>query len=494
MVNSKQYQQPKGLYLLFFTELWERFGFYTVQTIIVLYMTKALHFSDQRADLLYAAFSSLLYITPVIGGYIADRYLGFQRSIQLGGIIFVIGYFCTAFAQPTIFFVGLSIVIIANGLFKPNVSSIVGELYQENDPRRDGGFTLFYMGINIGALIPPLFAGWAVTHYGWHSGFFLAAVGMLIGLIYFTRAKKILGSAGAAPKSHFQTAKDKKFFNIWFYPMLGIGVVLCYLAFQFPAMTTNLVGIVALILILVIVRFLFKEPEQKSRQKMLASLILIAISVVFWALYNQTFTSLTLFADRNMVHHFLGIPVDAEAMQFFNPFFIILLSPFLSRFWIWLSMRNKNISIPSKFALGVLMVSLGFLLLAFSTGYFNHNGLNAPSWLVWSYFLQTIGELLLSPIGLSMITVLCPPQIVSMMMGAFLFAQAASFAIGGHLAIWAAVPDHATTLQSMAIYHHAFVLYGFLSLIFAVLCFFMVPFLNRMIAAEPRPELTVKTA
>lgn len=480
-INS--YKQPRGLYLLFFTELWERFGFYTVQTIIILYMTKALQFSDVKANLLYASFSSLLYLTPALGGYIADRYLGFQKAIMIGGLLLMIGYIFTAFQNQTTFFYGLCILIIANGLFKPNVSSIVGTLYGENDPRRDGGFTLFYMGINIGALIPPIFMGALVKYYGWHWGYAIAALGMGIGFITFLFGKYRLGDKGAEPSksplfSRKRSSKTK--FNIFFYPGLIFASLLIYVALMFPATTDLVVEIGSAIILLFIFYILFLEPPTQ-RKRLIAALILIIFSIGFWALYNQTFTSLTLFADRNMEQHFLGIPVDAEAMQFFNPFFIIVLSPVLSRLWIYLSRKNINLSFPTKFALGIFLVSMGFLLLAFATKFYSHNGIVSSHWLVLSYFLQTLGELLLSPIGLSMITVLSPENLTGLMMGVWFLSQAAAFAIGGSMANLAAIPDHTNLLASLAIYHHAFTLFGFISLLLALIAFAVIPFLNKMV-------------
>ncbi len=472
-------KHPKGLYLLFFTEMWERFGFYTLQTIIILYMTKALLMPDYQANILYAAFSSLLYLTPIIGGYIADRYLGFQRAIMLGGIMLCVSYLVTALPGENSFFLGMSLLICANGFFKPNVSSIVGELYTQNDPRRDGGFTLFYMGINIGSLIPPLIAGAIVASFGWHAGFLLAALGMVIGQVTFIFGKKQLGNKGLYPASSLA-----KPLGLSFYLLLFVGIfisfLLCNLALRHPNETNYLIEIAAVIIVFTVIFMLFKEP-MLARKRMFASLILIIISIGFWSLYNQTFTSLMLFADRNMNRSILGIPLDAEATQFFNPFFIIVLSPFLSRLWVKLDDRNLNPSIQMKFTLGVLFMSAGFLFLAFGTKFFGENGLTSSWWLVISYLLQTIGELLISPIGLAMITVLCPKHLVGMMMGVWFFSLAAAFAIGGTLANIAAVPEHITNTASLSIYSHAFSIYGFISLIIAMISLSLVPFLKRMI-------------
>ncbi len=477
--KSLSESQPKALYLLFFTECWERFGFYTIQAIIILYMTKALLMSDQHANLLYAAMSSLLYLTPTIGGYLADRYLGFQRAIMLGGVMFVVAYFVAAFQNQTLFFLGLSILICANGFFKPNVSSIVGELYEENDPRRDGGFTIFYMGINLGALIPPLIAGALVLKFGWHSGFIVAAIGMAIGQLIFMLGKKQLGTAGLYPQGRTSLTPPSKLF----YCLLAVGIIaavgICQLAFHYPEMTNYVVEAAAVIIFLIVIFLLMKEPVVQ-RKKMIASLVLIVISFGFWAFYNQAFTSLTLFADRNMDHHMLGLPIDAEATQFFNPFFIILLSPMLSRLWIRMDRVELNPSIQMKFALGVLFLAIGFLLLAFCAKFLGINGQVSPWWLCGSYLLQTVGELLISPIGLAMITVLCPKHLVGMMMGVWFFSQAASFAVGGFIANLAAVPEKLPAIESLPIYAHAFMIYGGISLLLAMLTFALIPFLNRM--------------
>jgi len=474
-------KQPKGLYLIFFTGLWERFGFYTLQTIIILYMTKNLGLPDVQANLLYAAFSALLYITPIIGGYLADKYLGFRRAIIIGGALFILAYLLAASQDRFIFFLGLSILVCANGLFKPTISSIVGELYHDNDPRRDAGFTLFYMGINIGALIPPIIAGVLVKKYGWHSGFIVAAIGMLIGQIIFIFGKKHLGDIGALTDKN----NIPKTPSLRFYFLLTLGIIifigLCQIAFYYPEITNALVGIATLAIFLIVILFMFREPID-HRKKMFATLVLIAVSVGFWSLYAQTFTSIMLFADRNMEKHILGLPLTPEATQFFNPFFIILLSPFLSRLWIKMDNQGLNPSTQMKFAIGVLFMSVGFLLLAVGTHFFGSNGMSSAWWLCFSYFFQTIGELLISPIGLAMITVLCPKHLVGMMMGVWFFSQAASFALGGVLANLAALPpEQLSAVQSLPIYSHAFTVYGIVGLTMTLVSLAFVPFLNRMI-------------
>jgi POT family proton-dependent oligopeptide transporter len=476
--------QPKGLYLLFFTELWERFGFYMVQTILILYMSKGLSYSDSSAYLLYGAFSSMLYLTPVLGGYIADRFIGFRQSIILGAILFVVGYAIMSIPNQSALFLGLSIVIIGNGFFKPNVSSIVGDLYSEDDPRREGGFTLFYMGINIGSLIPPIFAGILVATYSYGSGFLVAAAGMVISIITFLVGKQRLAGAGTIPS--ISPLHQSKAYKVSFYLLLSVGILVSigvlYLLLFHPKETTSILILASLGIIAAVLFYLFKElPEQ--RRKMIACLMLILISVGFWAVYNQTFTSLMLFADRNMSKQLLGFTIDAEFTQFFNPFFIIVLSPILSWLWVRLDEKRLNPSTPLKFSLGVLLMAIGFLVLGVGVTTFQTDGDASPWWLILSYFLQTIGELLISPIGLAMVTRLSPRHLVGMMMGVWFLTQSAAFAIGGGLATLSDVPKEVTGVASLDIYAHAFYIYGGLSLLLAVVSFALVPFLNRLIGS-----------
>ncbi len=477
--------QPKGFSLLFFTELWERFGFYTLQTILILYMTHSLLYDDETAYLLYGAFSAMLYLTPVVGGYLADRFIGFRISILIGSLLYIVGYLLASLPSPSSFFLGLSAVIVANGFFKPNVSSLVGELYDQEDPRRDGGFTLFYMGINIGSLIPPLFVGALVATYGWHWAFVLAAVGISVGLVTFIVGKKSLGRAGCVPA--ISPLHKKKSFKRLFYSLLTVGtlvsIYLIHLIFYIPKNANLILLVASLVILLAVIYFLMKErPEQ--RRKMGASLVLMLISVGFWAIYNQTWTSLMLFADRNMGKTMLGFTIDAEFTQFFNPFFIILLSPFLSRFWLYLDQKKSNPSTPMKFSIASLFLALGFLFLGGAVSFFSRGGVTSPWWLVGSYFLQTIGELLISPIGLSMVTRLSPRHLVGMMMGVWFLTQSAAFSIGGFLSTLADVPKQSSQLVSSEIYGKAFDSFGFLAMLLALVSMLLVPKLKKMIHSK----------
>jgi POT family proton-dependent oligopeptide transporter len=481
-------RQPKGLYLLFFTELWERFGFYMVSTILTLYLSKGLLYSDDATYLLYGAFSSLLYLMPVVGGYIADRYIGFRQSILLGAILFIIGYALMAIPNPRALFLGLSVVILGNGFFKPNVSSIVGDLYGPGDPRRDGGFTIFYMGINIGALLPPLFAGALVAAYTYGSGFLVASLGMIVSLITFLSGQRRLGEAGLVPSG--SPLHKHGAVKVGFYLLLLVGIVVAIGVFHlllYHPKETNLLLIIASLGITAALLFFLSKELPEHRNRMIACLILIVVSVGFWSIYNQTFTSLMLFADRNMSKEFLGITIDAEFTQFFNPFFIILFSPFLSWLWVHLDRKGKNPSTPLKFSLGILCMGIGFLVLGAGVLFFNTDGKASPWWLALSYLIQTIGELLLSPIGLAMVTRLTPKHLVGRMMGIWFLTSSAAFAIGGGLATLSDVPKSVTGVDSLHIYARAFFIYGSISLALAAISFTLIPFLRRLIGSANGP-------
>lgn len=484
-LNDSRLKQPRGLYLLFFTELWERFGFYTLQTILVLYMSKALLYSDHKAYLLYATFSALLYLMPVVGGYLADNYLGYQRAIITGGLMFILSYLVSSLQQEQWFFFGLSILICAHGLFKPNVSTLLGTLYEEDDDRREGGFTLFYMGINIGALIPPLIAGYIVHTYGWHMGFILAAAGMSLGMITFGIGKKSLGKHGKIPDgSPLKKAFHQRFiFNSIFYAGILVCIAIINIAFYYPDITNFVLEWMGLVVLLVVMTLIYREPKA-TRNRMLAALILIIISIGFWAIYNQTFTSLMLFAERNLHKEIFGIPLTTESTQFFNPFYIILFSPILSQLWTRLSRKKRNPSIPAKFAMGVLCISLGFFVLVIGTRYFGHDGITSAWWLALSYLIQTIGELLLSPIGLAMVTELSPKHLVGMMMGVWFFANSVSAAFSGSLATFTDIPKGTDLVSALAIYNHGFLVFASIAFVLAMITFALIPFLNRMIASD----------
>ncbi len=429
---------PKALYYLFFVELWERFSYYGMRALLVLYIVKELYaelgtgLADTRGFSIYAAFGALVYATPVLGGMIADRFLGYRKSIIFGSIMMAIGLFLMSVGQEFTFFLGLGFLVTGNGLFKPNISSMVGGLYGPGDPRRDAGFTIFYMGINLGAFLSPLVCGYVAEVYGRIYGFGLAGIGMLIGLTIFLIgiSTGVFGQNGAVPEE----AKTTK-------PILGISkpnwsVLLSFASvplLTFLIYRSELAGYLlytVLALVVFIVGKSFLEITRPEREKIIAIFILAFFSTIFWAFFEQAGSTITLFAERNVNLVFM----NAEQTNSINPLFIIAFAIPVSMFWTWLTKMKMNPYTPYKFALGIAQLGLGFLVFAFGARFAAETGLVPVSILIIGYFLITTGELFISPIGLSMVTRLSPAKVVSFMMGVWFLSMSFAQYIAGIIA------------------------------------------------------------
>jgi proton-dependent oligopeptide transporter, POT family len=385
---------PRGLATLFFTEMWERFSYYGMRALLILYMVgsvqqSGLGFETGKAAHIYGLYTFLVYLMGIPGGYLADRFLGHYRAVLLGGIIIACGHFSMAVPSVPMFFFGLGLIVLGTGLLKPNVSTMVGTLYTRDDPRRDAGFSMFYMGINLGAFIAPLICGWLGQKVNWHFGFAAAGVGMVLGLIQYVAGRKYL-----TPVSEVEAKPS--------------------LVAAAPVAT--------------------REPF--SRQDWLrisAAVILTLFAFMFWAGFEQAGSSLSLFADRATRLNIGSFTFPSSWFQSVEPMFVIMFSPIFA--WIWLSLGRREPSSPAKFTLGLMFLAFSFLLLVPAARAFDASGAKvSPMWLVGLYFLQMLGELCLSPVGLSMVTKLSPPRIVGLMMGVWFLATA----LGNYAAGWLA--------------------------------------------------------
>lgn len=469
-------KQPAGLKILFFTELWERYGFYTIQNLLVLYLSKVFLFSDDKAYSLFGAFGAMIYATPVIGGYLADRYLGFRHAVFLGGILFILGYAGLALLDHTRwFYASLALLICGNGFFKSTVSSLLGSLYQANDIRRDSGFTIFYMGINIGSFAAGIFAAIIAVSIGWQAAFGVAAIGMVVGMITFAWGQRLLENKGRAPKRTNPIL-------IYLGALISIAVI-CWLL-QYPNIVRwGLLFFSIGTLIYILVQMV--ELDKIHYRKMVVLLILLVFSIIFWTLYYQVFLSITLFIERIvnrspplLAHLFAGGKIPTPMFQAIDPLIIIIGSPLLGMLWLALGKRKLNPSAPIKFGMGLLLMGLGFCLLAL--GIAVSPAMVPIYWVVIALTVQTLGELALSPIGLSMITSLSPPKMVGMMMGVWFMSLAAATAFAGRIAEITAVDPHITDPAQMAqSYGHAFLLFGFWGVVVAILLIAISPWLNR---------------
>jgi len=443
-------KQPKELYMLFFAEMWERFSFYGMRALLTLYLTLQL-FEDlsdpekkAKAFGIYAAYGALVYATPFLGGIIADKLLGFKKSVMLGSVLMMIGHFVMAIETEFMLYIALSFLIIGNGFFKPNVSSIVGGLYKEGDPRRDGGFTIFYMGINLGAALAPLICGYIGETYGWFYGFSLAGIGMLLGLIVFSRGQGGLGENGAVPDiDKLKTKVVGLTREYWVYILSFVAVALfALLVKHYEVMSYVLTPFVIGILLFIFITAL--RSEKVERERMFVILILLFFTTLFWAFFEQAGSSITLFTESNVNRDFFGIfDIPASIFQSVNPTFIIILGPLFASLWVRLNKAGKEPSTPLKFALGIFQLGLGFLVMVFGSQFVSEYGnaaLIPVIFLVLGYFLHTTGELCLSPVGLSMVTKLAPKRIGAMVMGAWFLSSALAHHIGGVIAMMTSGP------------------------------------------------------
>lgn len=458
--------QPRSLTFLFMTEMWERFAYFSLQSLLVLFMVKAAHFADSDAYLIFGAYAALVMASPVVGGLISDRALGYLPTINLGLVLLMIGYALIAIQQEVALFIGLAVLICGNGLFKPNISTLLGTMYSPGDGRRDRGFTIFYVGINIGATLGVISCGFLAKRFGWSVAFLTASAVLLIGLIIFNLGIKTIRTEMRSPRDSVKVDDKKK----WMIAgCVLFGIVWSLSPFYVMLKQTWIADILLTLMGVVLVGYLGHELKKSfgmERRKFVVCLILIVFSIMFWALYQQAPMSLTLYIARDVNLHVFGIWLPASTIWSLNGIFLILLAPFVVKLWRWLGHHRLEPSAPKKFALGIGFMGAGYLIVAAGTHFVDHYHHTPLTTVVLSYGVQTLGELCLSPIGLSMITVLAPRRLRGMMMGVWFFAMSAATVIASQLARLASVPHHLTNeWMSIPIYGHAFTEYGLIAIV-----------------------------
>ena len=437
---------PPGLRTLFFTELWERFSYYGMRALLVLFLVDAgsgLGLDDQAATAIYGLYTAAVYIVALPGGWIADRLLGAQRAVWIGGIVITIGHFTLALPATATFFAGLLCIIAGTGLLKPNISAVVGELYARNDPRRDAGFTLFYMGINLGAAMGPLICSTLgeSERFGWHYGFAAAGVGMLIGLAYFRATRTRLGEAGLRPTLDAgNPAQAALIRTLW----VRVGLALALLLLLAVLVGTGWLAVTPVSLarasawaigalaaayfawLLVLGRL-----DAGEKRRVLAIIILFLGAATFWSGFEQAGSSLNLFAERYTERMVAGFEIPAGWFQTLNPVFVISLAPVYAALWVGLARRGLNPSTPAKFGIGLLLLAAGFAVMLGAATLVAGHQKALPTWLIFTYLFHTMGELALSPVGLSAITRLAPHRYVGQMMGIWFLAASVGNIIAG---------------------------------------------------------------
>tara|TARA_Y100000739_G_scaffold218452_1_gene215861 strand:- start:547 stop:2214 length:1668 start_codon:yes stop_codon:yes gene_type:complete len=460
-IYIKNKKHPEGLFHLFFAEMWERFSFYGMRALLVLYIIKdymkSVENNEDIAYGIYAAYGALVYATPLLGGFLADKFIGYRKAVIWGGILMALGHFFMAIPTDFFFYGALAMLIAGNGFFKPNISSLVGSLYKKNDIRRDSGFTIFYMGINLGAAVAPILCGYLGNKFGWHYGFGLAGLGMLAGIIVFWDGiqKGVFKNEGLQPKKYqkekwglgliWVKIKDKweplingskvemtiYLLSFLAAPIFALFIVLEASGSSFLGKMLLILGAVVLIYLFYLIIKMYFQNNIAASGKLASVVILASLCTVFWACFEQAGSSIVVWVDKCCN---LGFFEDASQTNFINPGYIIFLAIPFSIMWSKLDYIKRNPSTALKFAMGLAFLGLGFLTFAYSINYIDGAGKIPISFLFIGWLIITTGELFLSPIGLSKITELSPKHMVGFIMGVWFLSSTFAHYIAGALA------------------------------------------------------------
>ena len=437
-------EHPRGLYTLFFTEMWERMSYYGMRGILVLFMTATileggLEIDAVSASAIYGIYSACVYLVALIGGWLADRHIGQQKAILYGGIVIMLGHFLLAFTNLQTFYLGLIFVVLGTGLLKPNISAIVGGLYEDDIEKKQSGFTIFYMSINIGSVLGFFICGYLGENVGWHYGFAAAGVGMALGLIQFLLTRKNLGSIGSAPSvilNKDTKAKELKIFN---FLMVSFFIVIFLGLFGFikfdPIPVANMLTVFILLIAVSYFLYLFTlgKLNIEERKKIILIMVLFFGAAFFWSGFDQAGSSFNIFAKEYTDRLVFGWEYPASWLQVLNPILVVILSPFMAYIWFFLGKRMLDPSLPFKFGLGLIFMAIGFLFIASGASIAIQEGSAGAKWLLLTYLFHTIGELTLSPIGLAAISNLSPKRFVGQMMGIWFLASSLGAIIAGLL-------------------------------------------------------------
>lgn len=469
---------PRGLVTLFGTEAFERFTYYGMRAILILFMTAAvadggMGLDDRTASAIYGLYISGTYLLSLLGGWIADRLIGQQRAVVWGGVMIMLGNGCLATGNQQLFFIGLLVIVLGVGLLKPNISAIVAQLYPEGGSRRDAGFSIFYMGINTGATLGSLFVPMAATAFGWNAGFALPAIGMLIGLVQFQATKHYLGNSGVVPMGNPASWTPVIGFMIVVVGLMAaalLGVIHVDPVVVSKSLNWALVALAAGFFTYLL---FFAGLVTDERKRIVAMIALFIACAMFWAGFEQAGASFNLFAERHTDRVMFGWELPAGTLQAVNPIFIILFAPVFAAIWVNLGRRNLDPSAPAKFAVGLMLMGFGFMVMFLAARYVVAGEQVLPTWLILTYLLHTFGELCLSPVGLSSMTKLAPARFVGQVMGLWFLATA----LGNNLAGQFSGEIDPNNLPSMADQFLYLFWWGFIA---GVVLLVLTPFIRKM--------------
>ncbi len=476
---------PRALFALFMVELWERFSYYGMRALLVLYMTAELvrggfGFDDAKAYGIYAAYGALVYLTPIMGGVLADKMMGFRKAILWGALLMAAGQFTLFLDNQTTFYIGLALLVIGNGFFKPNISSMIGKFYPDGDPRRDGAFTIFYMGINIGAFLTPLTCGTIGELEGWRWGFFAAGVGMLLGYLIFLWAQRggWYEDKGLVPDTAGTTRIWGMSATVFPYVVTLLLIPTAWLLITYNDAVDVLLGIFGAGILLYLL-WSARQYERPQQQRIWVIVILLFFTTVFWSFFELAGSAMNLFTERNINKNLLGIEMTTTSFQAVNPLFIMIFAPLFSWLWIKLARSGYEPAAPYKFASGLILLGLGFLVMNLGKPA-AVAGLVPAIFLIMLYLLHTLGELTLSPVGLSLVTKLAPAKIVGFLMGIWFLSSSIAHQAGKYIARYTAVdPSITDPVEMMNKAMGVFNNIGFFAIGSGVLLILLGPVLSR---------------
>ncbi|HMZ47656.1 MAG TPA: peptide MFS transporter [Flavobacteriales bacterium] len=472
---------PKQLFYLFGTEMWERFCFYGLRGMLVVFMATELAMPEKQANLQYGAIQAFVYAFTFLGGVFADKILGFQKSLFWGALLMIVGGFVIAAAPKELFYIGICFNIIGTGFFKPNISTMVGQLYNDGDHRRDAGFGLFYMGINIGAFLGGLLMVWVGKSYSWRAAFALVGVVMIISLINFAFRRKTFGPIGLSPLHPDMPANKRKLYE-WGTYIGSLLVIPLILVMVTNTAYTDMFMYIVGPLTLVYLAWEMRDFSKAENMKLAAALIFIFFSIFFWAFFEQSGGSLSLFALNNLHPSLLGITVDTNSVNnSANSLFVIAFSALAGLFWLWLSKRKAEPNSVVKFGFGFLFLAAGFYIFKSTLGFADANGITSTEVFTFAWFVITFGELCLSPIGLSLMTKLSPVRIQGLMMGMWFLASAyGQYAAGLLGAGMSAENPDATNYDKLVLYTEGYGHLGLYALIAGVALIVLSPLVRKL--------------
>jgi len=477
-------QQPPALSMIFMLEVWERFGFYTVQGILTLYFIRRLGFSDENAYYSFGAFYAIIYGLVALGGYLGDKVLGPKRTLLLGLCVLALGYFSLAIAGSSLVFYALGLICVGNGLFKSNPSNILSRCYEKDDPRLQSGFTLYYMAVNLGSIFALLIGPYLSSHYGYFYAYMTSGFGIVLGLFNYGLRYKVI--------RFIETAAEKRKVCFWQWLLIVLLILCLTICAAFLLQHTRLakwvVWFITLVAITVYCRMMQCEGKV-ARRRMLLVLWLMLEAIIFFTLYQQMPTSINLFSINNVRPLLFGLSIDPQSFQVLNPLWIIVLSPLLAKLYLKLQQGKQTFTIPYKFAVGLAFCGLSFMILFITRFYHDTAGMVSSGWLIFSYCFQALSELLISALGLAMVAELVPDRMVGFVMGIWFLNSSVTGFTGAMVASRMALPKQILPgIDSLMIYTHVFGEIGCITWVFSVILWMIAPMLNKMMITNPGPS------